>query len=316
MPPQSVRRGVHRWRGRRAEPGLLGRSHRDLAPADDFKPGSTSTTTAPATWARRRLLQQFAATHNVKQVVVSIGGNDFNFASIVQSQCVTGLPALAVLGPRLLPRRLVRRRELHLRQRHRSPRQDRHGVPERPHGDAQRRVRATARGTCSSRRTRHRSRPPAGSGTDRPASPGRASAAAASGTRTPTGRTATALATINNTVRAAIGDSGLTNTRLLELQSAFNGRRLCENTVGLYEEVGLSSWTQPTAVDKTEWINQIRTVTTVGSNYFIQESLHPNYWAQLALRSCVRQTYTQNRGGTCTIAGTGLVNGEPRMSLN
>ena len=29
------------------------------------------------------MLQQFAAAHNVKQVVVSIGGNDFNFASIV-----------------------------------------------------------------------------------------------------------------------------------------------------------------------------------------------------------------------------------------
>jgi len=88
------------------------------------------------------------------------------------------------------------------------------------------------------------------------------------------------------------------------------------NTVGLYEEVGLSSWTQPTAVDKTEWINQIRTVTTIGSNYFIQESLHPNYWAQLALRSCIRQTYTLNRGGTCKISGTGLTNGEPRMTLN
>ncbi len=34
------------------------------------------------------MLQSFAATHNVKMVVVSIGGNDFNFASIVQS-CVT-----------------------------------------------------------------------------------------------------------------------------------------------------------------------------------------------------------------------------------
>ncbi|MDX6264457.1 MAG: hypothetical protein QOH84_6145, partial [Kribbellaceae bacterium] len=46
------------------------------------------------------------------------------------------------------------------------------------------------------------------------------------------------------------------------------------------------------------------------------ESIHPNYWGQLALRSCVRQTYTQNRGGTCSIAGTGLLNGEPRVTLN
>lgn len=34
------------------------------------------------------MLQNFAASHNVRMVAVSIGGNDFNFASIVQS-CVT-----------------------------------------------------------------------------------------------------------------------------------------------------------------------------------------------------------------------------------
>ena len=77
--------------------------------------------------------------------------------------------------------------------------------------------------------------------------------------------------------------------------------------------------TQPAAVDKTEWINQIRTVSTCCSSspYYIQESLHPNYWAQLATRSCVRQAYNGGspRGGTCTISGTGLLNGEPRMSL-
>src|SRR5262249_14355905 len=34
------------------------------------------------------MLQGFAAAHNVRMVVVTIGGNDFDFASIVQS-CVT-----------------------------------------------------------------------------------------------------------------------------------------------------------------------------------------------------------------------------------
>ena len=34
------------------------------------------------------LLQEFASTNNVRMVVLSIGGNDFGFASIVQ-QCVT-----------------------------------------------------------------------------------------------------------------------------------------------------------------------------------------------------------------------------------
>ena len=129
----------------------------------------------------------------------------------------------------------------------------------------------------------------------------------------------TALPTINNTVRSAITASGLTNTRVLDLASAFNGRRLCENTVGLYEEKGLTSWTQAGAVDRTEWVNQIRTVSTCCSSspYYIQESLHPNYWGQLATRSCVRQAWNAGtpRGGTCTIAGTGLSGGEPRMTL-
>jgi hypothetical protein len=130
---------------------------------------------------------------------------------------------------------------------------------------------------------------------------------------------ATALPTISGAVRSAVTQSGLSNTVNMDVSSAFNGRRLCENTVGLLEEEGLSSWTNPGAVDKTEWVNQIRTVTTAGSDYYIQESLHPNYWGQLALRSCLRQAYDNGavRGGSCTIAGTGLTgDGEPNMALN
>jgi hypothetical protein len=130
----------------------------------------------------------------------------------------------------------------------------------------------------------------------------------------------TALPTISGAVASAVGQSGLANVRQLDVSSAFNGRRLCENTVGLLEERGLSSWTNPGAVDQTEWVNQIRTVTTIGSSpYYIQESLHPNYWGQLALRSCLRQAYNNGavRGGSCTVAGTGLdANGDPVMALS
>ncbi|RYJ07362.1 MAG: hypothetical protein EON52_01650, partial [Actinomycetales bacterium] len=129
----------------------------------------------------------------------------------------------------------------------------------------------------------------------------------------------TALPTINNTVTGAISQAGITNAKTLNLASAYNGRRLCETGVGLYEEVGLSSWTQSTAVDRTEWVNQIRTVTTAGSSpYYIQESLHPNYWGQLANRSCVRQAYNGGtpKSGTCVRGGNGLSSlGEPRMLL-
>jgi hypothetical protein len=281
---------------------------------DYFKPGIDFYDDGAGNLGQAKMLQQFAAGHNVKQVVVSIGGNDFNFASVV-TQCVQDF----LLSPSWNPDYC---------------RDDSSVVANFTSANITT-VRAKIATAFQNVRTAMRNAGYGDSAWTLVVQTYPSPIPSASGfrysqsgyTRQSTGgcgfwnadadwANSTALVTINNTVRAAIGQSGLANTRLLELQSAFNGRRLCENTVGLYEEVGLTSWTQPTAVDKTEWINQIRTVTTVGSNYFIQESLHPNYWAQLALRSCVRQTYTQNRGGTCTISGTGLVNGEPRMALN
>ncbi len=119
-------------------------------------------------------------------------------------------------------------------------------------------------------------------------------------------------------MRNAVTQTGLSNIKVLDLQSSLNGRRLCENTVGLLEEKGVASWTAAGAVDKTEWVNQIRTASTAGSNYYIQESLHPNYWGQLAFRSCVRQAYNAGtpKSGSCVRSGTGLTSaGEPRMLL-
>jgi hypothetical protein len=87
--------------------------------------------------------------------------------------------------------------------------------------------------------------------------------------------------------------------------------------VGLLEEKGLSSWKQTGAADETEWFNQIRAVTIAGP-YQIQEDFHPNYWAQLAMRSCLRQAYNGGspRNGSCHIAGDGLDSrGEPLMKL-
>ena len=151
------------------------------------------------------------------------------------------------------------------------------------------------------------------------ATPARPPAAAASGTTTPTGPTTPRCRRSTTRSRTRPRRPGWPTSRSLELQSAFNGRRLCENTVGLLEEKGLTSWTQAGAVDKTEWVNQIRTVVDALRPYQLQETLHPNYWGQLALRNCVRQAYNGGapRGGTCTIAGTGLNGlGEPNMALS
>lgn len=129
---------------------------------------------------------------------------------------------------------------------------------------------------------------------------------------------ASALPTIDGAVHDAAADAGLANVRLLHLGSAFDTRRLCESTVGLLEERGLTSWRGAGAVDKTEWVSQIRTVSALFGVYEIQEDLHPSYWGQLALRNCLRQAYDGGapRGGTCTRTGTGLTEaGEPVMTL-
>jgi hypothetical protein len=127
-----------------------------------------------------------------------------------------------------------------------------------------------------------------------------------------------ALPTIDNSVLNAGTQSGLTNLKTLEIRSAFNGRRLCENTVGRLEEAGVTYWNDPGAVDKIEWFQGIRTVTTYGTDYQIQESIHPDYLAQLALRNCIRQAYNGGtpRGGTCGISALGENSrGEPNMLL-
>jgi hypothetical protein len=127
----------------------------------------------------------------------------------------------------------------------------------------------------------------------------------------------TALVKINGAVKNAANASG-TNVKVMDIASAFNGRRLCESGVNLMEQTGLGNWTHPNAANSTEWIAQIRTLSTVFGPYYVQESLHPNWWGEKALRNCVRQAYNGGspKGGVCT-RGTGLnANGEPNMTLS
>ena len=122
----------------------------------------------------------------------------------------------------------------------------------------------------------------------------------------------------NNSVKNAVTQTGLGNIKVLDLQSSLNGRRLCENTVGLLEEKGVASWTSAGAVDKTEWVNQLRTSSTIFGPYQIQESVHANHWGQMAMRNCMRQAYNGGvpRGGKCVRSANGLnASGEPNMAL-
>ena len=283
---------------------------------DRFKPGLDFYDDGAGNIGQAKALQQFAAGHNVKMVVVSIGGNDFNFASIVQT-CVTDFLTSPTWWKDYCyddssvtsnftsanvadVRNRVATAYLNLRTAMRNA--------------------GYSDGAWTMLVQNYPSPIPRGAGIRYSESGYSRQETGGCGFWNADANWAndSALPTINSTVTGAVSTAGITNSRNLDLAAAFNGRRLCENTVGLYEEKGLTSWAQAGAVDQTEWINQIRTVTTAGdSPYYIQESLHPNYWAQLATRSCVRQAFNggATRGGTCAISGTGLVNGEPRMLL-
>ena len=283
----------------------------------NFKPGLDFYSDSSGNEGQALLLQQYASTHNVTMVQLSIGGNNFNFASIVQS-CVTDFLTSPSWWPHycnsdssvtsnFTPSNVSAQTNAIVG----ALRNIRTAMSNAGYTDSMYAIVAQT----------YPSPVPNGSGFRYSQS---------GFTRQSTGgcgfwnadanwANGSALTTINASVTTAVAAVGATNVKVMDLSSAFNGRRLCENTVGLIEEKGLSGWRAPGAVDQTEWINQIRTVSTIGSDYYIQESIHPNYWGQLAMRDCVRQAYNGGspRGGTCTIAANGLDSqGEPNMLLH
>lgn len=283
----------------------------------NFKPGLDFYSDSSGNQGQALMLQNFAATHDVKMVVVAIGGNNYNFSSIVQD-CVEDF----LLSPSWWPDYCD---------------DDSSVTGNFTSANVATQTAAIKTGLLNV----HQAMLNAGYADSAytilvqnypsPLPPGSGFRYSQSGyTRQSTGGCGfwnndanwannTALPTIDNSEFNAAAQTGLSNIRTLNISAAFNGHRLCENTVGLLEEEGLSSWTSPGAVNVSEWVNQIRTVSTIGSDYYIQESLHPDYWGQLALRDCLRQAYNNGavRSGSCTVAGTGLdAQGEPIMSLN
>ena len=263
------------------------------------------------------MLQHFAASHNVKLVALSIGGNNFNFASIVQT-CVLDW----LTSPSWWPNFCYDDSSVKENFTTANVATQKAAIKGAIQNVAQA---MTNDGYNNSQYTilvqDYPSPIPNGSGFRYSQSGFTRQTVGGCGFWNEDANRANSemLPTIDSTVFGAAAEAGLSNVKTMELSGAFNGRRLCENTVGLLEEKGLSSWTSPGAVDKTEWINQIRTVSAILPPYEIQEDLHPNYWAQLALRNCVTQAYNSGapKGGTCTISGTGLNGaGEPNMSLH
>ena len=129
----------------------------------------------------------------------------------------------------------------------------------------------------------------------------------------------TVVPALNGSLRNGRTQSQLPNIVLLDLQDSLVGRRLCETGVGVLEEVGIATWQSPGAVDRTEWVEQIRTTSTITGPYQLQEDGHASYWGQLAMRNCLRLAYNGGavRGGRCVRVANGLdSHGEPRMGLS
>jgi hypothetical protein len=262
------------------------------------------------------MLEKFAKTHNVKLVPISIGGNNFNFASIVQT-CIEDF----LLTPEWWPSYCSEEESVTNNFTPANVATQQAAIKGAILNVAKAMTNA---GYTSGQYTvlvqNYPSPIPSGAGF-RYAQKGY--------TRQTVGgcgfwnhdadeANATMLPAISGAVFKGAEEAGLSNLKTMNLSSAFNGRRLCEKGVGLLEEEGLSTWKSTGAVNKTEWINQVRTVTAIFPPYEIQEDLHPNYWAELALRNCVTQAYNAGtpKGGTCTISGEGVnAAGEPNMLL-
>jgi hypothetical protein len=282
----------------------------------DFKPGLDFYADASGRKGQALMLQEFAAANNVRAVTVLIGANNFGFTDIVV-RCVANF----LLSPSWWPNYCHDDSDISSRF---TPQQIAIRTAEVSAAILNvRQAMLTAGYADDSYRiivqTYSSPLPPAAglryrqSGYTRQAVGG-----CGIWNRDANWANATAVTAMNQALINGAAATGLTNYVVLDNTNALAGRRLCENTVGLLEERGIATWQSPGAVDNSEWVSQIRTVTTLFGPYQLQEGLHPSYWGQLALRNCLRQAFNGGavRGGICTRSANGLnVFGEPNMTL-
>lgn len=283
---------------------------------DDFKPGIDFYADGAGRVGQARALQDYAATHNVKAVVVMIGANNYGFAAIVERCVLNWLTSPSWWknycsdDADMVARFTAARRA-----------QETENVRLALLRVAQAMTRA---GYTASQYTivaqTYWSPVPRGAGNRYRESGWTRQSIGGCGTwnRDLDWANDTVMTAMNATMRNAVAASGLANAVVLDMQNALDGRRLCERGVGLLEEAGLSTWQSAGAVDRTEWVSQIRTTSTIVGPYQLQEGSHASYWGQLAMRNCLRLAFNGGavRGGRCVRVADGLTaRGEPRMGL-
>ena len=283
---------------------------------EDFKPGIDFYTDAQGRKGQALALQEYASTHNVKAVVVMIGANNYGFADIV-TRCVTNW----VTSPSwwknycsddsdITSRFTAARQATETANVRAALQRVAQAMTNAGYTAAQYTILAQTYWSPLPRGAQIRY---SESGWSRQNIGG-----CGVWNRDANWANDTVVVAMNSTTKNAAATSGLANVKVLDLQQSLDGRRLCENTVGLLEEKGIASWTSPGAVDNTEWVSQVRTVTAIFPPYQIQEGSHASYWGEKAMRNCLRQAYNGGnvRGGVCVRSANGLNGqGEPNMAL-
>ena len=286
------------------------------ASGEDFKPGIDFYSDAQGRVGQALALQRYAADHNVKAVVVMIGANNYGFAAIVE-RCVTNwltspswwknycsddsdMTSRFTAAREATETTNVKNALLRVRQ----------AMSNAGYADSQYKIIAQT----------YWSPIPYSSGFRYPESGWTRQSVGGCGVwnRDANWANDTVVTVMNRTTTNAAAQTGLSNIVTLDLRDSLVGRRLCENTVGLLEERGISTWQSPGAVDNTEWVAQIRTTSTITGPYQLQEDGHASYWGQLAMRDCLRLAYNNGsvRGGRCLRVANGLNTfGEPQMGL-
>ncbi len=282
---------------------------------EDFKPGIDFYNSGGHE-GQALMLEHFAATHNVKLVAVSIGGNNYNFASIVQS-CIEDFLTSPEWWPDYCSEESsvtnnftesnVKERTAEIRGAYENVAK---AMKEAGYSSSQYAVLAQdypspiPNGSEFRYEQKGYSRQEIGG--------------CGFWNQDANYANSTMLPTIDGSVFRGAEEAGLTHLVKMQLSGAFNSHRLCDNTDGLLEEEGLKSWKEAEAVNRSEWFNQVRTVSTLYESYELQEDLHPDYWGQMGLRNCLTQAYNSGspKGGTCRVSGSGLNGaGEPYMTL-
>ena len=283
---------------------------------EDFKPGIDFYSDAQGRKGQALALQEYAATHNVKAVVLMIGANNYGFAAIVE-RCVTNW----ITSPSWWRNYCSDDADMVSRFTPQNEAAETANVKSAILNVAQ------AMGNAGYTTSQYSiiaqtywSPIPRGSGFRYPESGWDRQSIGGCGTwnRDADWANDTVVTVMNRTTTNAAAQAGLPNVKVLDLRDSLVGRRLCENTVGLLEEVGVAAWTSNKAVDKTEWVSQIRTTSTIGGPYQLQEDGHASYWGQKAMRNCLRLAYNNGavRGGRCVRTQNGLNTfGEPKMGL-